>query len=178
MAKKKPKAESEAAPAKMGRPTVFTEEKRRIFCAAIRRGMPMRLACDLIEVAYGVVKATQRRDPDFKTQVNKAKGERVLKWLECFQRAVEKGEWRAAQYLLKVTHPEHFVERDPDSISDAQLAGFMQAFAEKMKHAIPAKYHKNLADGIAELIASLMGKPGKDGRMRRPRDDDEAAQKE
>jgi hypothetical protein len=61
--------------------------------------------------------------------------------LDCFTKAIGKGEWRAAQYLMKVTHPEYFAERDPEAVTRAELTNLMQSLSSRIRDALPKKYH-------------------------------------
>jgi len=136
MAAKKP------AKSKGGRPLKFDDKMRGIVCGAIQMGMPIRLACDLVGISYECAKATQRRDPAFRAQVSNAKAGRVLTWLKCFQVAMDKkGDWRAAQYLMKVTHPEYFAERDPEAVNRGELTNILNSIAARIRDGLPRKMH-------------------------------------
>jgi transposase len=98
-----------------GCPTKFTEKTKNKLLEAIRKGAPYAIACDYAGITYACFNQWQHKANDdhipefvaFFDELNAAKGETALKWLDFIDKAMLES-WQAAAWKLERRYFKHF----------------------------------------------------------------------
>ena len=101
----------------MGRPQAYTAAKAGRIVAAIKKGLPYKLAAAAGGVSYATF-VRWRNDgsnPDgqphfreFCKQVRQAEAEAAMRFVSFIEQAAKKANWQAAAWMLERRHPDLF----------------------------------------------------------------------
>jgi len=102
---------------KTGRPQSYTPAKAARIVAAIKKGLPYKLAASAGGVSYNTF-ARWRNDgsnPDgpshfreFLIAVRQAEAEAAMRFIGLIEKAAKKANWQAAAWMLERRHPDLF----------------------------------------------------------------------
>lgn len=102
-----------------GRPTKCTPAVHDAMIAALSKGMPIKLACDMSDVSYDAFNEWMKRgetgeEPfrQFRQDALRARAHGAGNLLERIE-AWAADDWRAAAWILERTMPEHFAKTPP-----------------------------------------------------------------
>ena len=108
---------------KNGRPTKRTEVVLKPLFAAIRIGVPYKLACMAAGISYDFFSNWRREDPVFDAEVEQAAAEPAVKLFKTIrEQALET--WQAGAWALERRYPEMFAkpEAQLNVVATAQAA--------------------------------------------------------
>lgn len=100
-----------------GRPPLFNQERAERLLEAVARGLPYKLAASYAGISYDTFLRWRRRGrgedaPEefrqFCDQLRLAEGEAAFRLVGRVEEAAERGDWRAAGWILSRRHPEYW----------------------------------------------------------------------
>lgn len=109
-----------------GRPPVLDERKRRVVLTLLANGSSRRVAANYVGCSPSTISKTIARDSEFAAAVAAAEQNIEIESLREIRRAAkERGNWRAAAWLLERHNPQDFAVRPHDSFSDEQVVDML-----------------------------------------------------
>ena len=91
-----------------GRPTKKTPDREPLILKAIAKGVPYKAACQCADLSLFTFNEWRKNDSAFAEKVRRADLEAIGRNVDLIQHAAEKGDWRAAAWLLERRCPESF----------------------------------------------------------------------
>ena len=91
-----------------GRPTKKTPDREPLILKAIAKGVPYKAACQCADLSLFTFNEWRKNDSAFAEKVRRADLEAISRNVDLIQHAAEKGDWRAAAWLLERRCPESF----------------------------------------------------------------------
>ena len=91
-----------------GRPTKKTPDREPLILKAIAKGVPYKAACQCADPSLFTFNEWRKNDSAFAEKVRRADLEAISRNVDLIQHAAEKGDWRAAAWLLERRCPESF----------------------------------------------------------------------
>lgn len=107
--------------AKVGRPRVLDEAKRREICALVSAGAGIQSAARYVGCSRSTVYHEAQQDEEFRQQLRRAKATVALSPLQALRRAYQEN-WRAAAWMLERTEPEQFGRSYRNAFGRRELA--------------------------------------------------------
>ena len=118
----------------------LTPDVKERVLQAIRMGATYEHACAFAGIARDTLHR-YRKDPTFRTEVEKAEGQAVVGWLAKIEKAASDGEWTAAAWKLERRYPSIYGRR-------------VQEVEARVVHEIPLAF--DYAAAAAELVAPAL----------------------
>lgn len=130
------------APAKVGRPSKFTEDTRKRILEAIELGSTYELAAAYGGISYATLNDWLKREDEeylkFSEDVKQAEGKAAIGWLTKIEKAATDGNWQAAAWKLERRYPREFGRtvkevsgtlnvRDLSKLSDDELRAIAES---------------------------------------------------
>ena len=117
----------------VGRPTKYNKKTMDRLCEALADGMPISGAC--VVAGIGVTTLNEWRDkyPSVEERMNQARERFREKALQTIGRAIDTGDWRAAQAALKLTFAE-YRESTKIDVNAIAVGGVAIPEAERLKY--------------------------------------------
>ena len=124
-----------------GRRCKLTPDLRARLIALVAKGVPLSHACHAVKICYQSFLNYQSRFPDFREELEEAVATAIDKRLQIVTEAAEKGDVKAAQWLLEHLHPQHFAKsRIEVTGADGQpLAGAVAIYLPQKDGSAPSK---------------------------------------
>ena len=91
-----------------GRPTKKTPDREPLILKEIAKGVPYKAACQCADLSLFTFNEWRKNDSAFAEKVRRADLEAIGRNVDLIQHAAEKGDWRAAAWLLERRCPESF----------------------------------------------------------------------
>lgn len=97
---------------KVGRPSKFTPETRKLILKLIRRGMPLTHAAHAVGMSFPTFQNHRHANPDFDSEIEEARARGIAARLRVIHDATHSADesvrLRAATWFLEHVAPEHF----------------------------------------------------------------------
>jgi IS30 family transposase len=115
--------------AKIGRPRVLDESKRREICALVSAGCGIESAARYVGCAPTTIRREALRNADFHDDLRQAELAAQISPLRALRHAAAT-HWRAAAWLLERTNPDRFAKQNPKMFSPGDMEEFITQVAE------------------------------------------------
>ncbi len=142
--------------ARVGRPPVLDEGKRREILALLSVGCSMSMAAEYVGCVPDTIQNTAKRDPKFAERLVQAKCNAELGLVRNIRNAAKKEQyWRAAAWALERNFPEKYGRRGPDVITLEQIGLLLSRFSAIVAEQVPERGRKALLKKLHELARAL-----------------------
>lgn len=107
-----------------GRPTKYNEETVTRLCDALASGMNIKSACAVAQIGVQTLSDWLKSKPELQPRIDAAKEKLREKCLATFGKAIEEGDWRAAEAAMKLAFPEYRQNSKVEVNATASTASF------------------------------------------------------
>lgn len=135
---------------------ILDESKRRQIIALIANGSSRRVAARYVGCAGTTITRTATRDPEFAAQLAHAEHIAEINLLRSIQKAGQiPKHWRAAAWLLERSNPEDFVLRQPDLVTEEQMATSLTQIAEALAEDLPEENYRRAMRKLETIVLEM-----------------------
>jgi hypothetical protein len=160
---------------KNGRPTKRTKAVLTPLFAAIRIGVPYKLACMAAGITYECFLNWRQKDPEFDRQVEQAAAEPAVKLFKTIREQAPET-WQAGAWALERRYPEMFAkpEAQLNIVATAQAAALgpsnVVVIGPERARLLVSRHEQLRANSIALLDARVTNTGNGQGSVEEPRD--------
>ena len=124
---------------------------------ALKLGCSLTAAAKLVSCSPATIRREAARDPEFKEELEKTRGQSEEKYMKFLADAAEKPQyWRAAAWALERRFPKHYAPRSPDAITLGHITILIAKIAQILEEEIPvARLRKNILKRLDAITADL-----------------------
>jgi hypothetical protein len=135
---------------------ILDESKRKTITALIANGSSRRAAARYIGCSASTIARTAARDPQFAAELARAEQALEISLLHSIQAAAKNGKnWRAATWLLERRNPEEFATRDPDLLTDQQVADIIAHMIHTIHDDLTEESYRRAFQKLDELLSNI-----------------------